>query len=287
MKCKISKIVRAASPILALILLSGCASSHLNDVSDSVRDMPLMESRTETVSPGPSAEVGLYVSEVSAAVSEPEVENDALREIFTAWLLKNAAEYCSDAWRWEITTRSDGAVILHCYGLNQTLQTFICEDGEVSWGTSGVVPETDAENSTTVLTDPTTGLKMEVLTRYQNDVSSVGAVFQFVEPISKECGYGGDVWQIRQYSVKGFCETFELGSDQWLQSLPGAEEYMLAKDGSYVYVLQRPGDVRHDPENESSREFYQAHLDASRAMLESFISLNGLEKNPYFDQFCP
>ena len=89
--------------------------------------------------------------------------------------------------------------------------------------------------------------------------------------------YTGRVWDVRALTRTQFQSAF--GDADWSEIL-GASSYVIGSDDTYIYLLSTPTDVQFLVEDPTSMAQYELLLDQSQAVLEDFLSRNGITPNP-------
>ena len=89
--------------------------------------------------------------------------------------------------------------------------------------------------------------------------------------------YTGRVWDVRALTRTQFQSAF--GDAEWSEIL-GASSYVIGSDDAYIYLLSTPTDVQFLVDNPTSMAQYELLRDQSQAVLEDFLSRNGITPNP-------
>ena len=89
--------------------------------------------------------------------------------------------------------------------------------------------------------------------------------------------YTGRVWDVRALTRAQFLSTY--GDTDWSEIL-GASSYVIGSDDTYIYLLSTPTDVQFLVDNPTSMAQYELLRDQSQAVLEDFLSRNGITPNP-------
>ena len=89
--------------------------------------------------------------------------------------------------------------------------------------------------------------------------------------------YTGRVWDVRALTRTQFQSAF--GDAEWSEIL-GASSYVIGSDDTYIYLLSTPTDVQFLVEDPTSMAQYELLRDQSQAVLEDFLSRNGITPNP-------
>lgn len=89
--------------------------------------------------------------------------------------------------------------------------------------------------------------------------------------------YTGRVWDVRALTRAQFRSAF--GDADWSEIL-GASSYVIGSDDAYIYLLSTPTDVQFLVDNPTSMAQYELLRDQSQAVLEDFLSRNGITPNP-------
>ena len=89
--------------------------------------------------------------------------------------------------------------------------------------------------------------------------------------------YTGRVWDVRALTRTQFQSAF--GDADWSEIL-GASSYVIGSDDTYIYLLSTPTDVQFLVDNPTSMAQYELLRDQSQAVLEDFLSRNGITPNP-------
>ena len=89
--------------------------------------------------------------------------------------------------------------------------------------------------------------------------------------------YTGRVWDVRALTRAQFQSAF--GDADWSEIL-GASSYVIGSDDTYIYLLSTPTDVQFLVEDPTSMAQYELLRDQSQAVLEDFLSRNGITPNP-------
>lgn len=89
--------------------------------------------------------------------------------------------------------------------------------------------------------------------------------------------YTGRVWDVRALTRTQFQSAF--GDADWSEIL-GASSYVIGSDDAYIYLLSTPTDVQFLVEDPTSMAQYELLRDQSQAVLEDFLSRNGITPNP-------
>ena len=89
--------------------------------------------------------------------------------------------------------------------------------------------------------------------------------------------YTGRVWDVRALTRAQFRSAF--GDAEWSEIL-GASSYVIGSDDAYIYLLSTPTDVQFLVDNPTSMAQYELLRDQSQAVLEDFLSRNGITPNP-------
>ena len=89
--------------------------------------------------------------------------------------------------------------------------------------------------------------------------------------------YTGRVWDVRALTRTQFQSAF--GDADWSEIL-GASSYVIGSDDAYIYLLSTPTDVQFLVDNPTSMAQYELLRDQSQAVLEDFLSRNGITPNP-------
>ena len=89
--------------------------------------------------------------------------------------------------------------------------------------------------------------------------------------------YTGRVWDVRALTRAQFRSAF--GDADWSEIL-GASSYVIGSDDTYIYLLSTPTDVQFLVEDPTSMAQYALLRDQSQAVLEDFLSRNGITPNP-------
>ena len=89
--------------------------------------------------------------------------------------------------------------------------------------------------------------------------------------------YTGRVWDVRALTRAQFLSTY--GNADWSEIL-GASSYVIGSDDAYIYLLSTPTDVQFLVEDPTSMAQYELLRDQSQAVLEDFLSRNGITPNP-------
>ena len=89
--------------------------------------------------------------------------------------------------------------------------------------------------------------------------------------------YTGRVWDVRALTRTQFQSAF--GDADWSEIL-GASSYVIGSDDTYIYLLSTPTDVQFLVEDPTSMAQYELLRDQSQAVLEDFLSRNGITPNP-------
>ena len=87
----------------------------------------------------------------------------------------------------------------------------------------------------------------------------------------------GRVWDVRALTRAQFQSAF--GDADWSEIL-GASSYVIGSDDTYIYLLSTPTDVQFLVEDPTSMAQYELLRDQSQAVLEDFLSRNGITPNP-------
>ena len=87
----------------------------------------------------------------------------------------------------------------------------------------------------------------------------------------------GLVWNVRALTRTQFLSTY--GNADWSEIL-GASSYVIGSDDAYIYLLSTPTDVQFLVEDPTSMAQYELLRDQSQAVLEDFLSRNGITPNP-------
>lgn len=87
----------------------------------------------------------------------------------------------------------------------------------------------------------------------------------------------GLVWNVRALTRAQFQSAF--GDADWSEIL-GASSYVIGSDNTYIYLLSTPTDVQFLVEDPTSMAQYELLRDQSQAVLEDFLSRNGITPNP-------
>ncbi len=87
----------------------------------------------------------------------------------------------------------------------------------------------------------------------------------------------GLVWNVRALTRAQFQAAF--GDADWSEIL-GASSYVIGSDDTYIYLLSTPTDVQFLVEDPTSMAQYELLRDQSQAVLEDFLSRNGITPNP-------
>lgn len=87
----------------------------------------------------------------------------------------------------------------------------------------------------------------------------------------------GLVWNVRALTRTQFLSTY--GNADWSEIL-GASSYVIGSDDAYIYLLSTPTDVQFLVDNPTSMAQYELLRDQSQAVLEDFLSRNGITPNP-------
>ena len=89
--------------------------------------------------------------------------------------------------------------------------------------------------------------------------------------------YTGRVWDVRALTRTQFQSAF--GDADWSEIL-GASSYVIGSDDAYIYLLSTPTDVQFLAEDPASVTQYELLRNQSQAVLEDFLSRNGITPNP-------
>ena len=119
----------------------------------------------------------------------------------------------------------------------------------------------------------------------ENELWDGRTVFTLRNVVAETMGADGTLWTLSRVSKEDFRWQEGVSSiswDSWADKKTSSEAYLLGRTEDAVYLLRFGGDTQLFAGVSECREARTDFLRAGQAMLQSFLSQNGVEPNPYW-----